>query len=88
MLATIKFRICLPVLKVKTLILKYTNYDFTFCFVWMWKWSLTLREGYRLIAFENWVLRRIYRPNGEEVTGEQRESNCKATRALAAKLLL
>jgi hypothetical protein len=33
-------------------------------------WSLTLREEYRLRIFENRVLRRIFRPMRDEVTGE------------------
>jgi hypothetical protein len=35
-------------------------------------WSLTLREERRLRAFENKVLRRIFGPKREEVTGEWR----------------
>jgi len=33
-------------------------------------WSLTLREEQRLRAFENRVLRRIFGPVRDEVTGE------------------
>jgi hypothetical protein len=33
-------------------------------------WSLTLREEQRLKAFENRVLRRIFGPKRDEVTGE------------------
>ena len=33
-------------------------------------WSLTLREERRLKAFENRVLRRIFGPKRDEVTGE------------------
>jgi hypothetical protein len=33
----------------------------------------TLREEHRLRMFENWVLRRIFRPKRDEVTGEQRK---------------
>jgi hypothetical protein len=33
-------------------------------------WSLTLREEHRLRMFENRVLRRIFGPNRDEVTGE------------------
>jgi len=33
-------------------------------------WSLTLREERRLRAFENRVLRRIFGPKRNEVTGE------------------
>jgi hypothetical protein len=56
--------------------------------VWKWKllfvsglpavlygcetWSLTLREEHRLRVFENRVLRRIFGPKRDEVTGESR----------------
>jgi hypothetical protein len=33
-------------------------------------WSLTLREKHRLTIFENMVLRRIFGPKRDEVTGE------------------
>jgi hypothetical protein len=33
-------------------------------------WSLTLREEHRLRVFENKVLRRIFGPKRDEVTGE------------------
>jgi hypothetical protein len=36
-------------------------------------WSLTLREEYRLRRFENKVLRRIFEPKRDEVTGEWRK---------------
>jgi hypothetical protein len=35
-------------------------------------WSLTLREEQRLRVFKNRVLRRIFGPKGEEMTGEWR----------------
>jgi hypothetical protein len=35
-------------------------------------WSLTLREKHRLGVFENRVLRRIFGPSRDEVTGEWR----------------
>jgi hypothetical protein len=35
-------------------------------------WSLTLREEQRLRVFENRVLRKIFGPKGDEVTGEWR----------------
>ena len=35
-------------------------------------WSLTLREEKKLRVFENMVLRRIFGPRREEVTGEWR----------------
>jgi len=35
-------------------------------------WSLTLREERKLRVFENMVLRRIFRPRRDEVTGEWR----------------
>jgi hypothetical protein len=36
-------------------------------------WYLTLREGHRLRVFENRVLRRIFVPKRDEVTGEWRK---------------
>ena len=36
-------------------------------------WSLTMREELRLRVFENNVLRRIFRPKRDEVTGEWRK---------------
>jgi hypothetical protein len=36
-------------------------------------WSLTLREEHRLRVFENRVLRRIFEPKRDEVTGEWRK---------------
>jgi hypothetical protein len=36
-------------------------------------WSLTLREEHRLRVFENSVLRRIFGPKRDEVTGDWRK---------------
>jgi hypothetical protein len=36
-------------------------------------WSLTSRKGHRLRVFENRVLRRIFGPKGDEVTGQWRK---------------
>jgi hypothetical protein len=36
-------------------------------------WSLTLREEHRLRVFENRVLRRMFGPKRDEVTGERRK---------------
>jgi hypothetical protein len=36
-------------------------------------WSLTLREKRRLSVFENRVLRRVFGPKRDEVTGEWRK---------------
>jgi hypothetical protein len=36
-------------------------------------WSLTLREEHRLRVFENRVLRRIFGPKRDEVTGKWRK---------------
>ena len=36
-------------------------------------WSLTLREERRLRVFENKVLRRVFGPESDEVTGEWRK---------------
>jgi hypothetical protein len=40
-------------------------------------WSLTLREEHRLRVFENRVLRRIFGPKRDEVTGEWRKLHIK-----------
>jgi hypothetical protein len=40
-------------------------------------WCLTLREEHRLRVFENRVLRRIFGPKRDEVTGEWRRLNNK-----------
>jgi hypothetical protein len=40
-------------------------------------WSLTLREEHRLRVFENRVLRRIFGPKRDEVTGEWRKLHTK-----------
>jgi hypothetical protein len=45
-------------------------------------WSLTLGEEHRLKVFENRVLRRIFGPKGNEVTGEWRKLHDKELRDL------
>jgi hypothetical protein len=50
----------------KTIILPVVLYGFE-------TWSLTLREEHRLKVFENRVLRRIFEPKTDEVTGEWRK---------------
>jgi hypothetical protein len=50
----------------KTIILPVVLY-------WCKTWSLTLREDHRLRVFENRVLRRIFGPKRDEVTGEWRK---------------
>jgi hypothetical protein len=47
-------------------------------------WSLTLREKYRLRLFENRVLRRIFGPKWDEVTGGWR--NCIIRRFITCTL--
>jgi hypothetical protein len=37
-------------------------------------WSLTLKEKHRLRVFEDRVLRRIFGPKREEVTGERKKN--------------
>jgi hypothetical protein len=50
----------------KTLILPVVLYGYE-------TWSLTLREEHKLRVFENRVLRRIFEPKRDEVTGEWRK---------------
>jgi hypothetical protein len=45
-------------------------------------WSLTFREEYGLRVFGNRVLRRIFGPKGEEVTGGWRKLHNKELRTL------
>ena len=45
-------------------------------------WSLTLREERRLRVFENRVLRRLFGPKRDEVTGEWRTLNNEELRDL------
>jgi hypothetical protein len=40
---------------------------------WCETWSLILREAHRLRVFENKVLRRIFGPKRDQVTGEGRK---------------
>jgi hypothetical protein len=50
----------------KTIILPLVLY-------WCETWSLTLRDEHRLRVFEDRVLRRIFGPKRDEVTGEWRK---------------
>jgi hypothetical protein len=76
MLATIRFRVLssrllsrnVKVKIYKTIILPVVLYGCE-------TWSLTLREEHRLRVFENRILRRIFRPKRDEVTGEWRKSH-------------
>jgi hypothetical protein len=45
-------------------------------------WSLTLKEEHRLRVFENRMLRRIFGPKRDEVTGEWRKWHKKEIRDL------
>jgi hypothetical protein len=49
------------------------DYNFACCFCGCETWWLTLREERRLRVFENRVLRRIFGPKRDEVTGEWRK---------------
>jgi len=72
MLAVIQYRIfclsvCYPKIKIyRTIILLVVFYGCE-------TWSLTLRETHRPRVFENRVLRRIFEPKRNEVTGEWRK---------------
>jgi hypothetical protein len=46
-------------------------------------WSLALREEHKLSVFENRVLRRIFRPKRDEVTGEWRKLHNEASQVKA-----
>jgi hypothetical protein len=49
-------------------------------------WSLTLREEHRLRVFEDRVLRRIFGPKRDEVTGEWRKLHNEELRDLYTSL--
>jgi hypothetical protein len=55
-----KIKIC------KTIILSLVLHEYE-------TWSFTLREGYKVRVFKNRVLRRIFGPKRDEVTGEWRK---------------
>jgi hypothetical protein len=74
MLIIIRFRIsCLPVCypKVQRLIYKRTIILSVVLYGFLY-WFLTLKEENRMRIFENTVLRRMFRPKRDEVTGEWR----------------
>ena len=45
-------------------------------------WSVTLREGHRLTVFENRVLRKLFSPKREKITGNWRRLHNEAPLAL------
>ena len=49
------------------------SYFIGYCDLKHYENSLTLREERRLRVFENWVLRRVFGPKRDEVTGEWRK---------------
>jgi hypothetical protein len=65
----------------KTVILSFVLYGCE-------NWSLTLREKCRLMVFENKVLRRIFEPKNDEVTGEWRRLHNKELYALYSSLII
>jgi hypothetical protein len=75
MLATIRCRIfCLPGCYPKKLKIKIYRAIILFVVLYGCEtWSLTLREERRLRVFENRVLRRVFGPRRDEVTGEWRK---------------
>ena len=63
---TFVFRVAIQNLKIK----KYRIIIFLVVLYGCEAWSLTLREERELRVFENMVLRRIFGPRSDEVTGE------------------
>jgi hypothetical protein len=49
------------------------DYNFAVVLCWCETWSLTLREGHRLREFENRLLRSMFGPKKDEVTGGWRK---------------
>jgi hypothetical protein len=54
-------------------ILVYRTYNISCCFYGCENWSLKMKEERRLRALENRVLRRIFGPKRDEVTGQWRK---------------
>jgi hypothetical protein len=52
---------------------KYTKHNSATVLYGCETWSLTFREEHRIRVFENRVLRRIFGPKRDEVTGEWRK---------------
>jgi len=71
MLAAIKFTVfCLPISYLKTSGLKYIKLQFHLFFLyWCETWSLTLGKENSLRMLKNGMLRRMFGPKREEVTG-------------------
>ena len=66
----IKSRLKSKYLKIKIYV---QNNNFAFVLCGYETWLLTLKEEHRLRVFENGVLRRIFEPKRDEVTGDWRK---------------
>jgi hypothetical protein len=64
------------------------NCNYACCLYGCGTWSLILREEHRLRVFENRVLRRIFGPKRDEVTGEWRKLHNEEHNNLYPQLLL
>ena len=62
------FQVAIKILKIKI----YRTVILPVILCWCETWSLTLREEMKLRLSENMVLRRIFGPRRDEVTGEWR----------------
>jgi hypothetical protein len=84
MLATMQFRIfCLPLLLSRNVKIKiYKTIILPVVLYGCETWPLTLREEHRLRVFENRVLRRIFGPKRDEVTGGWRKVHNEELRGL------
>jgi hypothetical protein len=56
-----------------TFIIELLTTHFIYIYIYISTWSLTLREEHILRVCENRVLRRIFGPKRDEVTGEWRK---------------
>jgi hypothetical protein len=74
MLATIRFSLLSSRLLLRNVNVKiYKTIILAVVLYWCETWSLTLREEHRLRVFENRILRVIFGPKRDEVTGEWRK---------------
>jgi hypothetical protein len=87
MLATIRFRaFCLLVCQKTVKIIIYRTLILPVVLYGCETWTLTIREEHRLRVFENRVLRRIFGPKRDEVTGEWRKLHNEVLRDLYSSL--
>ena len=71
--AAVQLKVTEVTLTISSVIVKLKNkWHFLHLWCFLETWSLTLREEHRLRVFENRVLRRVFGPKRDEVTGMEK----------------